>query len=63
MKTTLILQDAVLKEAMEVTGIKEKTAVVHLGLKELIQKAARERLIHLGGTYRKAKASKRRRLI
>lgn len=62
MKTTLILKDDLIREAMEVTGLKEKTSVIHLGLKEIINKAARERLIKLGGTMKKAKAPRRRRI-
>ena len=42
MKTTLVLNDELLREAMEVTELKEKTAVVHLGLRELVRKASRE---------------------
>jgi len=49
MKTTMNLDDEILREAIAATGIKEKTAVVHLGLRELIKKAARDRLIALGG--------------
>jgi hypothetical protein len=46
---------------MEVTGIKGKSAVVNAGLKALIQKAAAERLIALGGSDPKATAGRRRR--
>ena len=36
MRTTLILNDELLAKAMELTGMTEKTAVVHAGLKLLI---------------------------
>ncbi len=45
MRTTVILKDEVLKQAAEMTGIKEKTALIHAGLQALIEKKARERLI------------------
>jgi len=46
---------------MAVTGIKEKTAVIHRGLEELVNKAARQRLIKLGGLMKTARAPRRRR--
>lgn len=61
MKTSLNLRDDLLKQAMEATGLSEKTALIHLGLQELIQKAARERLIKLQGTQSKLSLPKRRR--
>jgi Arc/MetJ family transcription regulator len=61
MKTTMNLKDDLLKEAMEATGVKEKTALVHLGLQELIRKAAYVRLIALGGSDLKAKAAPRKK--
>jgi len=61
MKTSLIIRDDLLKEAMRVTGEKEKTAVIHRGLEELINAAARMRLIALGGRMPKASSGRRRR--
>jgi hypothetical protein len=61
MKTTMNLKDELIKEAIAATGIREKTALVHLGLEELIQKAARERLIKMGGSDPAAKAPSRRK--
>lgn len=61
MKTTMILKEPLLKEAMEVTGVREKTALVHLGLQELVNKAARLRLARLGGALATAKAAPRNR--
>ena len=46
---------------MAVTGIKEKTAVIHRGLEELVNKAARQRLIKLGGLMKSPRALRRRR--
>lgn len=61
MRTTLILKEDLLKKASEATGIKEKTALVHKGLEALIQAAAIERLIKLGGSNPNAKPIPRRR--
>lgn len=60
MRTTLILDDELMKTALEYTGIKEKTALIHLALKELVQKRARERLIALGGSDPAAEAAPRK---
>ncbi|MBV9216280.1 MAG: type II toxin-antitoxin system VapB family antitoxin [Acidobacteria bacterium] len=62
MRTTIILKDDIMKKASELTGIKEKTALVHAGLEALIEKKAVERLIALGGSDPDAKAGRRRRL-
>ena len=61
MRTTLILKEDVLAKEAELTGIKEKTALVHLGLEALIAKASALRLARLGGTERKLSAISRRR--
>lgn len=61
MRTTLILRDDVLKRAAELTGLSEKTALVHAGLEALIEKKARERLADLGGSEPRARAPRRRR--
>jgi len=61
MRTTVILRDDLLKKGMAITGIKEKTALLHEGLNALIEKYARKRLAELGGTDRNAKAGRRRR--
>lgn len=42
-------------------GVKEKTALVHLGLEALISKMSAARLARLGGTERKVKAVPRLR--
>ncbi len=61
MKTTLIIQEDLLKEAMKETGIKEKTAVIHYGLREILRNAARKRLIAVAGAVKSAKSPRRRR--
>lgn len=62
MRTTLILKDELVNEAMKVTNISEKTALVHAGLEALIEKHARNRLAALGGSDRKAKVPPRRKV-
>ena len=61
MRTTLILDDALLERARALTGLREKTAVVHAGLDALIREHSARRLAALGGTDAKAKAPRRRR--
>ncbi len=62
MRTTLILDDALLARAREMTGIDEKTALVHAGLRALISREASRRLAAMGGTQPDLKAPPRRRL-
>lgn len=62
MRTTLILKDDLMALAAKLTGIKEKTALVHAGLEALVEKKARERLIALGGSAPGLRAPPRRRL-
>ena len=50
MRTTLALDDDLIKRAQEFTGIAEKTALVREALKALIHVEASRRLAALGGT-------------
>lgn len=61
MRTTINIDDALLEEAARLTGEKEKTALVHLGLRALISLESARRLAALGGTEKKLKAGPRRR--
>jgi Arc/MetJ family transcription regulator len=61
MRTTLILNEELLAKARELTGINEKTALVHAGLEALIARAAAKRLAALGGTEPDLKPVPRRR--
>ena len=61
MRTTLILDDELVERARRLTGLKEKTAVVHAGLEALIAQRSAHRLAALGGTDRGARAPRRRR--
>lgn len=57
----LNLDDALVMDAVECTGLKNKSALVHEGLRALIQRKAGERLIALGGKDRRALAGPRRK--
>ncbi len=61
MRTTLILDDALLERARALTGLREKTAVVHAGLEAWIRGERARRLAALGGSDAKARAPRRRR--
>ena len=61
MRTTLNLNDELLAEAREYTGIREKTALVHAGLRALLAQEAAKRLAALGGTMPGFRAAPRRR--
>jgi hypothetical protein len=61
MRTTLNIDDRTLKEARDLTGIMEKTALVQLGLETLIAQENRKRLIALGGSQKRLKPIPRRR--
>ena len=60
MRTTLNLDEAILKKASELSGISEKTQLIHEGLKALIAKQSALRLSKLGGTSPKLKNIPRR---
>ncbi|MFP4378398.1 MAG: type II toxin-antitoxin system VapB family antitoxin [Spirochaetales bacterium] len=50
MRTTINLNDELLAEASEYTGISERTALIHEGLRALVQREAARRLAKLGGS-------------
>jgi hypothetical protein len=50
MRTTVILKADLLEEAKTLTGIEEKTALIHAGLEALIAREVAKRLVLLGGT-------------
>jgi len=61
MRTTLIIDDSLLEDARELSGIKEKTSLVHAGLKALVAREAARRLAALGGTEPDLRPIPRRR--
>ena len=60
MRTTLNIDDKLIDEASRMTGIKEKTALVRLGLEALIARESGKRLARLGGTEKQLKPIPRR---
>ena len=61
MRTTLNIDDKMIEKASRLTGIREKTALVRLGLEALIARESSKRLARLGGTEKGLKAVPRRR--
>lgn len=54
METTINLDDDLLQEASELTGVKEKGRLIHMGLELLVQREAARQLAAMGGTDPKA---------
>lgn len=61
MRTTLNIEDELISKASKLTGVKEKTSLVKLGLEALIARESAKRLAKLGGTEKKLKEISRRR--
>jgi Arc/MetJ family transcription regulator len=61
MRTTLNIDDALLGRATELSGLREKTAVVRAGLEALVAKESARRLAALGGSDRRVRQIPRRR--
>ena len=61
MRTTLNIDDSVLRQAAKLTGVKEKTSLVRLGLEALISRESARRLAELGGTEKHLRSVRRRR--
>jgi Arc/MetJ family transcription regulator len=61
MRTTINLDDALLEEARRLTGMRGRTALVHEGLRALIERESARRLARLGGSEPGLKPTPRRR--
>jgi Arc/MetJ family transcription regulator len=61
MRTTLNIDDQLMADATRLSGLREKTAVVHRGLEALIARESAKRLAALGGSQKTLKTSRRRR--
>ena len=61
MRTTITLDDRLLAEAMKLTGVQEKTALVREALGALIERESARRLELLGGTEPEISVPARRR--
>ena len=61
MRTTLNIDDELIEEARRLTGVQERTALIHAGLRALIERESARRLALLGGTEPRLEAAPRRR--
>jgi Arc/MetJ family transcription regulator len=61
MRTTVTLDEALLADAEELTGITERSSLVREALKALVQREAARRLVLLGGSDPHATLPPRRR--
>ncbi|MGH7503273.1 MAG: type II toxin-antitoxin system VapB family antitoxin [Longimicrobiales bacterium] len=62
MRTTINLDDELVREAQRLTGMKERTALIREALQALIQRESGRRLAQLGGSEPVAHAPPRRRV-
>jgi len=61
MRTTVNLDENLVSEAQRVTGMNERTALIHAGLRALIERASARRLAKLAGTEPALRPVPRRR--
>jgi Arc/MetJ family transcription regulator len=61
MRTTVTLDDELLAKAIKLTGVLDRSAVLHNGLKALIERESALRLAKLGGTQPRLRPVPRRR--
>ena len=61
MRTTINLDEALLAAAKKISGVTERTALIHEGLKALIERESARRLARLGGSEPQLKPIRRRR--
>ena len=61
MRTTLNIDDDLIREAARLTGVQEKTALVRRGLEALIARESARRLAALGGSEKELRPIPRRR--
>ena len=60
MRTTINIDDLLLAEAQQITGVAEKATLVREGLKALIERESARRLARLGATETQLKTISRR---
>jgi Arc/MetJ family transcription regulator len=61
MRITLHIDDQLMDKASKLTGIKDKSALVKLGLEVLISRESARILAKLGGTQEQLKSTPRRK--
>jgi Arc/MetJ family transcription regulator len=62
MRTTVNIDDALMKAAQKLTGIKEKAVLLRAGLTALIEQESARRLAKLGGSEPQLSKVSRRRI-
>ena len=62
MRTTLNVDDKLVAKASKLTGVEERTSLVRMGLEALIAQKSAERLAKLGGTEKRLRRPRRRRM-
>jgi Arc/MetJ family transcription regulator len=63
MRTTINLDEKLVDEAKRLTGMTERTALIHEGLRALIERESARRLARLGGTEPDLREIPRRRAV
>jgi Arc/MetJ family transcription regulator len=61
-RTTVTLEDDLIRKAQAYTGVKEKSALIREALTQLVQREAARRLVVLGGTMPDLQRITRRRM-
>lgn len=61
MRTTIVIDDALLAKATKLTGPMDRSAMVREAFKALVERESARRLARLGGTQPALKAAPRRR--
>lgn len=61
MRTTLDLDEDLMRKALQETGARSKTEVIEMGLRSLLEREARRRLKELFGSQLKIDQVRRRR--
>ena len=61
MRTTVTIEDELLQDAIELTGITEKSILIREALKSIVAREAGRRLARMGGTMPDLVAPPRRR--
>lgn len=56
MRTTLNIDDDLLQQARDLSGLQEKTALIREGLKALIERESAKRLAKMGGSEPQAES-------
>ncbi|MDR1295480.1 MAG: type II toxin-antitoxin system VapB family antitoxin [Bifidobacteriaceae bacterium] len=61
MRTTATIEDSLIEEAVELTGVKEPAVLIRMAVETLVRVEAGRRLAALGGSDPAASAARRRR--